>query len=142
MAAKMADTLAGLPLIRAFVVHGEAGWDEATPAGPFVCYDVRPGRVERTLRDPRDAGIERCRLEELRGTDPATNAARLREALLGRDSAAHRDALVLGAALALEVAGAETEPRRAAERARTALESGAGAKLLEGIAQFAKSQSS
>ena len=41
MAASMADTLSGLPLTRAFVVHGEAGWDEATPAGPFICYDVR-----------------------------------------------------------------------------------------------------
>ena len=32
----MADTLAGMPLERAFVVHGEPGWDEATPAGDFA----------------------------------------------------------------------------------------------------------
>ena len=93
----MADTLAGLPMTRAFVVHGEAGWDEATPAGPFVCYDVRPGRVERTMRDPRELGIARCALDDLRGGDAAGNAARLREALAGGDTAAHRDALVLGA---------------------------------------------
>jgi anthranilate phosphoribosyltransferase len=140
MAAKMADTLAGLPLTRAFVVHGEAGWDEATPAGPFLCYDVRPGHVDRTMRDPLDAGIERCALEDLRGTDPASNAARLREALAGRDTAAHRDALVLGAALALEVAGAETDARHAVARARAALASGAGAKLLDRITAFAKGQ--
>jgi anthranilate phosphoribosyltransferase len=138
MAAKMADTLAGLPLTRAFVVHGEAGWDEATPAGPFLCFDVRPGRVERTLRDPLDAGIERCALEDLRGTDAASNAARLREALAGRDTAAHRDALVLGAALALEVAGAEPDARSAVARARAALARGDGAKLLERITTFAK----
>ncbi len=75
------------------------------------------------MRDPRDAGIERCTLEDLRGTDAASNAARLREALAGRDTAAHRDALVLGAALALEVtgAGARCAPRRRA-RARGARE--------------------
>jgi anthranilate phosphoribosyltransferase len=138
MAARMADTLAGLPMTRAFVVHGEAGWDEATPIGPFVCYDVKPGRVERTMRDPRDAGLARCGLEDLRGTDATSNAARLREALSGRDTAAHRDALVLGAALALEVTGAEPDARSAVARARAALDSGAGAKLLATITAFAQ----
>jgi anthranilate phosphoribosyltransferase len=138
MAARMADTLAGLPMKRAFVVHAEAGWDEATPAGPFICYDVHPGRVERTVRDPRDVGIERCALEDLRGTDAAGNAARLREALAGRDTGPHRDALVLGAALALEVTGVEPDPRRAVASARTTLASGAGARLLDRIGTFAK----
>ena len=36
------------------MVHGEPGWDEATPAGPFQLYDVRPGSVVRELRDPLD----------------------------------------------------------------------------------------
>jgi len=138
VALRMADTLAGLPMTRTFVVHGEAGWDEATPAGPFVCYDVRPGHVQRTVRDPLDAGIERCALTDLRGDDAASNAGRLREALLGRDTPAHRDALVLSAALALEVTGQEPDARSAVTRARSALASGAGAKLLDAIAAFAK----
>jgi anthranilate phosphoribosyltransferase len=140
MAARIADTLAGMPIERAFVVHGEAGWDEATPAGPFVCYDVRPNRVARTVRDPQDYGLTRCTLDELRGGDAATNAARLRDALAGGDTAPHRDALVLGAALALEVTGAEPDPRRAVERARAALASGAGVRLLARIEAFAKEQ--
>jgi anthranilate phosphoribosyltransferase len=137
-AARMADTLAGLPMQRAFVVHGEAGWDEATPAGPFVCYDVRPGKVVRTIRDPRDAGIERCKLDDLRGGDAATNAARLRAALTGGDTEAHRDAIVLGCALALEVTGTEPDPRRAVSHARAVLASGAGQRLLSAIERFAK----
>ncbi len=140
MAASMAETLAGLPMTRAFVVHGEAGWDEATPAGPFVCYDVRPRRVERTLRDPLEAGGERCSLDDLRGSDAAHNAARLREALAGRDTTAHRDALVLGCALALEVTGVEPNARSAVTRARRVLASGAGSRLLDRIAAFAKEQ--
>jgi anthranilate phosphoribosyltransferase len=140
MAAVMAETLAGLPLTRAFVVHGEAGWDEATPAGPFICYDVRPGHVDRMLRDARDIGIERCAVEDLRGTDAPTNAARLREALAGRDTAAHRDALVLGCALALEVTGEEPDARHAVNRAREALARGAGQRLLDAIESFAAEQ--
>ena len=47
IAALMADTLAGMPIERAYVVHGEPGWDEATPIGPFTLFDVRPGKVTR-----------------------------------------------------------------------------------------------
>jgi anthranilate phosphoribosyltransferase len=138
MAALMAETLAGLPLTRAFVVHGTAGWDEATPIGPFVCYDVTPGRVVREVRDPRDAGIERCAVEDLRGADAAHNARRLQDALGGGDTAAHRDALVLGAALALEVTGIAPGAQGAVARARAALDSGAARQLLDELAAFGK----
>ena len=138
----MAETLAGLPLTRAFVVHDLTGWDEATPAGPFVCYDVRPGRVERSVRDPRDAGIARCAHDELRGADSATNAARLKAALAGGDTPAHRDALVLGAALALEVTGLAPDAASAVARARAGLASGAATRLVEGLATFGKDRSS
>ena len=74
----MADTLAGMPIQRVFVIHGEPGWDEATPVGPFELYDVRPGRVTREVRDPRDLGLARCTAADLAGGDAAHNAAALR----------------------------------------------------------------
>src|SRR5213078_1379963 len=67
----MAETLAGMSIGRVFVIHGASGWDEATPAGPFVCYDVRPGRIERELRDSRDYGLPECSLDDLRGGNAA-----------------------------------------------------------------------
>ncbi|HET8697321.1 MAG TPA: anthranilate phosphoribosyltransferase [Gammaproteobacteria bacterium] len=136
VAALMADTLAGMPLERAFVVHGEAGWDEPTQAGPFIIYDVRPGRVQRSVRDASDLGLPRCALDELRGADAASNAARLRAALCGEDTAAHRDALTLGAALALEVTGAAPDARRAVARVREALAGGEGRRLLDAVTAF------
>ncbi len=36
----IAGTLAGMQVQRAWVVHGAAGWDEATPIGPFLAFDV------------------------------------------------------------------------------------------------------
>jgi anthranilate phosphoribosyltransferase len=136
VAALMADTVAGMDVERVFVIHGAAGWDEATPAGPFVCYDVRPGRVERSTRDSRDYGLAQCTLDDLRGGDATSNAARVRAALEGGDTQAHRDALVLGAALALEVTGAEPDARAGVQRARAAIDSGAAAKLVANLVAF------
>src|SRR4029079_2074915 len=81
----MADTLAGMPIERVFVVHGEPGWDEPTPCGPFELYDVRPGGGERTVRDPAKHGLKRCEPAQLAGGDAAHNATALREVFAGRD---------------------------------------------------------
>lgn len=141
MAALMAETLSGMGVERAFVIHGAGGWDEATPIGPFVCFDVRPGRVERTVRDPRDYGLDACAPDALVGGDAAENAARLKAALAGEDVAAHRDALMLGAALALEVTGVARDAREGIERARAAIEDGSAARLVERLASVGREAS-
>ena len=127
----MADTLAGLPISRCFVVHGEPGWDEATPVGPFTLFDVRPGNVRRQRRDPARFGIARCRPEDLAGGDAAANAQALEAVLRGRDRGPHRDALLLGVGLVLEVTGRARGLSRGIAQARVALDSGAGAALLD-----------
>jgi len=129
-----------MPIKRAFVIHGAAGWDEATPIGPFVCFDVTDRRVERGVRDPADYGIARCGEADLAGGEPADNAARLAQALGGQDTQAHQDALVIGAALALEVTGAAGDFTAALERARAAIGDGAAARLLGRIAAFAETE--
>lgn len=139
LAALMAETLAAMPIRRAFVIYGAAGWDEATPIGPFVCFDVTPGQVERSVRDPAAAGIAVCSEADLAGGEPADNAARLRAALEGDDTAAHRDALVIGAALALEVTGRAADFTAAIAAARSAITDGSARKLLERIDAFAAS---
>ena len=138
----MASTLAGLPIRRAFVIHGAAGWDEATPIGPFICYDISAGNVVRDVRDPGDYGMARCDEDALRGSDAATNAERLRAALAGSDTSAHADALVLGAALALEVTGSVEDPITAVQRAREAIADGSAGRLLERLDAFAEAERS
>lgn len=137
LAGLMAETLSGMPIERAFVVHGAAGWDEATPIGPFVCFDVHPGRVDRSVRDPADFGLARVTESELAGGEPAENARRLREALSGGDTRAHRDALAVGAGLALEVTGRAADFGAAILMARAAIDEGAAKRLLEELAAFA-----
>jgi anthranilate phosphoribosyltransferase len=135
MAERMAETLAGMPGKRAFVIHGAPGWDEATPVGPFLCFDVERGAVSRTVRDPRDAGIERCDVDALMGGEAPENAQRLRAALEGSDTQAHRDALVLGAALALEVTGSVANLAEGVTAARAAIEDGRAAALVARLSE-------
>lgn len=127
----MANALAGMPVSRAFVVHGEPGWDEATPFGPFTLFDVQPGRVRREERDPLAAGIPRCTGDALTGGDAVLNAAALEAVLRGKTHGAHRDALLLGAGLVLELTQRAADLSGGIRLATAALDSGAGAHLLD-----------
>ena len=127
----MADALAGMPLDRAFVVHGDPGWDEATPAGDFWLYDVRPGVVAETRRSPEDYGLERCAPEELEGGDADHNARELIRVFTGEDKGAHRDALLMGTSLVLEVQGVAKDPLDGVEQAAAAIDDGRAEKFLQ-----------
>jgi len=130
----IARTLAGMPMERAFVVHGAQGWDEPTPVGPFILFDVRPGHTQRQMRTPEEYGLRRCDPAGLSGGDARHNARALRAVLEGEDRGPHRDCLLLGAALALEVSGLAATPREAIERAAAAIDGGAAARVLETLA--------
>jgi len=127
----MADALAGMPIERAFVVHGEPGWDEATPAGDFVLFDVTPGKVSELDRSPEDYGLERCAPEALAGGDAAHNANELQRVFSAEDKGAHRDALLLGTSLVLEVQGRVADARQGVEMAAAAIDDGSAAAFLE-----------
>jgi anthranilate phosphoribosyltransferase len=127
----MAETLAGMSIERAFVVHGEPGWDEATPVGKFALFDAVPGKVSETTRAPEDYGLRRCTAEELAGGDAEHNAAELRRVFRGEDKGAHRDALLMGTSLVLEVAGSARNAMQGVEMAAAALDGGKAADFLQ-----------
>lgn len=134
----MAQALAGLPLQRAFVVHGAGGWDEPTPLGPFLLLDVRDGKVQELRRGPADYGMKQCEEAALLGADAAYNAAALTRVLRGEEQGAHRDALVMSAALALEVSGRAAGPAQAAQVAAAAIDDGRASALLAKLAAFSR----
>ncbi len=134
----LADTLSGMPIERAFVVHGEPGWDEPSPVGDFLLYDVRPGVVEESTRKPEDYGVSRCQPEDLRGAEASHNAAELVRVFTGADQGPHRDALLMGTSLILEVAGLAADCGAGVEMAATAIDNGKAAAFLDAFArQFA-----
>ena len=130
----MAEALAGMPIERAFVVHGADGWDEPTPVGAFLLYEVRPGKVVEMVRDPADAGIVRCAPGALAGGDAVFNAARLTSTLRGEDRGAVRDAVTLGTGLALELMGEAPALRDGIARAAAAIDDGRAGRTLDLLA--------
>ncbi len=136
----MAEAIAGSGMERAFVVHSANGWDEPTPIGPFTVFDVQAAGIRRSERSPEDYGLARCAPEALAGGDAKHNAAALRAVLRGKDRGAHRDALLLGAALALELAGIAATPRAGIALAAAAIDDGRAATLLERLASFGTQQ--
>jgi anthranilate phosphoribosyltransferase len=133
----MAGTLAGTQIERAWVVHGACGWDEATPLGSFVAYDVRKQRVDRLEINPEEFGIARCTAADLAGGDAKINLKALIEVFEGRDQGAHLDTLVLQCGLALMISGRADSIAGGIALARAVVDSGKALAWLQRLRAFA-----
>jgi anthranilate phosphoribosyltransferase len=134
----IADTLVGMSGERAWVVHGASGWDEATPIGPFIAFDVAHGRVRRERIDPEQWGVPRCSAADLKGADATANFGALRAVFEGRDRGAHRAALALQSGIALFIAGRVVSPVAGVALAGETIDSGRAQAWLERLQQFAR----
>ena len=130
----MAEVLRNLGSERAWIVHGSDGLDEITTTGPTYVASLE-GRAIRCFEiTPEEAGVRRAASSELKGADPAHNAAALAEVLAGVPSA-YRDVAVLNAAGALVVAGKAQTLKEGAAAAARAIASGAARKTLAWLVQ-------
>jgi anthranilate phosphoribosyltransferase len=139
LARTLADALVQLEMTRAYVVHGSGGIDELSPCGPNLVYEVEDGRVSEYELDPLELGVERCDADELRGGDPATNAAALRAVLGGADGG-HRSAVILNAAGGIVAAGHAEDLPEGLARAREAIDSGTAAARLDELVKFSQAE--
>lgn len=130
--APLAEVLGKLGAERAWVVHGADGMDELTTTGPTLVAELDRGAVRCFEVAPEDAGLPRARLADLKGADPATNAAAIR-ALLGGEAGPYRDIVVLNTAAALIVAGRAADLAEGAAKAAAAIDSGAALAKLESL---------
>ena len=137
LARTLADALVKLDVSRAYVVHGAGGIDELSPCGPNLVCEVHAGRVHEYELDPLDLGIERCDPGELRGGDPAANAAALRDVLAGADGG-HRSAVLLNAAGGIAAVSEADDIREGLVQAREAIDSGAAAARLDELVEFSR----
>jgi anthranilate phosphoribosyltransferase len=135
----IAEALVQLGSTRAYVVHGAGGIDELSPCGPNLVCEVEDGAVREYQLDPLDLGVERAHPDELRGGDPATNAAALRTVLAGADGG-HRSAVLLNAAGGIAAAGHAENLREGIVRAREAIDSGAAAARLDDLVAFTQEE--
>ena len=123
------DAMALLGTDAAMVVSGEEGLDEISiDGGTRLASLGLLGLGSRVT--PEEAGLRSFLLDELRGGDPAFNAAALRRMLQGEDGA-YRNAVILNAAGALIVAGEAANWRDGAEEAAEIIDKGLANALLD-----------
>lgn len=125
----LARTLRELGSERVWVVHGSDGLDEVTTTGPTEVVALENGEIRTFQIDPRDVGLPLARPEDLKGADPAHNAAALR-AVLDGEKTAYRDIAVLNAAASLVVAGKAADLAEGRALAEEAIDSGAARGVL------------
>ena len=125
----VAEVLGRLGAERAWVVHG-AGLDELTTAGVTKVAEFNNGRVIEFDVVPEEAGLKPAATEDLKGGEPAHNAALMRE-LLGGARGPLRDVVLLNSAAALVVAGRAEGLRDGADLAARAIDSGAARQVLD-----------
>lgn len=81
------------------------GLDEMAPTGPVSVWEIRDGKVEESSFDPaRELGLTPVTVADLKGAEPAYNAAKMREFLAG-DDVPYRETALLNAASAIVADG-------------------------------------
>jgi anthranilate phosphoribosyltransferase len=136
---RMGEIIAGVLAGRgcsALVFHGDDGLDELTTTDTSTVWVVHGGSVAAAVVDPLALGLDRAKPEDLRGGDPAHNAAAA-HAVLDGERGPVRDTVVLNAAAALAaasgvpgVAALDQALADGCARAAAAVDSGAAAGLL------------
>ena len=125
----MAEVLGRLGAEHVWVVHG-SGMDELTTAGTTTVAEFKDGTVRSFEVVPEDAGLPRATLDELKGGEPAHNAALMRGVLAGEHGRL-RDIVLLNAAAGLIVADRTANLREGVAIAADTLDSGKAAAVLE-----------
>ena len=126
----LAETLRQSPVHRAAVVYGAGGYDEITPLGDNAMLIVGQDSIEPLTLRPADFGFPPCRPEELSVPDRATAVAVLRRLLRGEGPEAMRHMLTLNVGMALHLLEEKLSLRACMAKAREAVASGAGRRLL------------
>lgn len=141
----VAATMARLGVRHGMVAHGGDGLDELTLTGPTSVVEIRGGDTNSYEFVPEAAGLRRVAPEALKGADSPEGNAEILEAIFsGIDRSPHasarRDVVALNAAACLMVAGVAADLGDGLMRARTALENGAAARLVENLRASATAQ--
>lgn len=126
----LATALAELDAERVLLVHGEGGLDEVSLSGPTQVREVRRGKIQSRVWQPRDFGLAPAAMEEVRVEDAEQSAGLILRVLRNEEGPALR--LVLAnAAAALLAADKAPDLLTGVEMARQAIASGQAMIVLE-----------
>jgi anthranilate phosphoribosyltransferase len=127
----MAEVLRELGVSRAMVVHG-CGLDEMTTTGETIVSELGSGAIHRYTITPEQYGIARAKSSDLMGGDPATNA-RILSDVLGGETGAARDIVLLNAGAAVYIGGKARDLQEGIGRATASIDTGAALGKLHAL---------
>lgn len=133
----LARVLGRLGATSAFVVHGEGGLDEITITGATRMARLRDGAVDLLEITPEELGLQRARLEEVRGGSVEQCRAHTLDVLSGQRGP-KRDMVLMNAAAALLAADRVPDLVQGVALAAQVIDSGAALGKLEHLVSFAK----
>lgn len=135
---KLANVLMRLGTERAMVVHGLDGLDEITVTAQTQVSEVRGGRVENYLIDPRNYGIDLYPSGDLSGGDAQENVRITKGVLAGDLRGAKRAIVLINAAAALYVSGLARTIDEGVEMSRDAIDSGAALQKIDQLREASR----
>ena len=136
---KVADVMRLLGSERSLVVHGAGGLDEIALDGDTSVWELNGGQVQSWTFRPDDTGLGRWNIADLRGGDPETNAAIMRQ-LLDGEGGPVRDAVLLNTAGVLLAAGAAATIPEGIQQAAHAIDSGAAMQRLDALVELSNAE--
>ena len=138
MVETIAKVMAQLGVERGFVVSGDNHIDEFNLAGVTTVAEITDGVVSVFELKPEDVGLTRCTLDELRGGEGTENAQITRSILDGSQRGAKRDVVLLNAGATLYIGGLADSIADGIEKAKTSIDSGAAAQVLEKMVEMSQ----
>jgi anthranilate phosphoribosyltransferase len=126
----MAEALGDLGCEHALIICGQDGMDEITTTTATDAIEYKHGEIREFVIQPEDAGLDRATEADLRGGDPAHNAAAIRRLLEG-ESGAFRDIVLINAGAALMLADQAKDIGEGAALAAAAIDDGRALTALD-----------
>lgn len=131
----LANVLLTLGVKSSMVIYGQDCLDELSMSAPTSVCEFRDGWYRRYTLKPEDFGFTRCTKDDIRGGDPAENAA-VTLAILKGAQGPKTDIVLLNAGAAIYVSGKAKNIAEGIEVARQMIASGAALKKLEEFKQL------
>lgn len=119
----MAEALRDLGCERAFIMCGQDGMDEITTTAATDVVELRDGEITAFEITPEEVGLDRVSEADLRGGDPAHNAAAILR-LLDGETGPFRDIVLLNAGAALILADRAEDLAQGVALAAAAIDEG------------------
>ena len=131
----IAEVFQTLGSIHTIVVHSVDGLDEISIAAPTNASELRNGEITDYVIEPEDFGIERQLLDTIRVGSAEASLAMIQNALVGGRGPAY-DIVAINAGATIYAADHTDSLAAGVEEARRVLDSGAGFRKLEEMAEF------